>query len=133
MNHVLTPVLTPSELGRWGEDIACAALELTGMSLVERNWRPPQELGPNRPRGEIDLLMRDTDQQLVFVEVKTRSSQGYGHPLEAITGQKSARLRSLAYTYLNTHRGRFKSYRFDAVAVSGRPGLFTLEHRAGVI
>ena len=77
-------------LGRRGEAIAARHLEAAGLVIVERNWRCTH--------GEIDIVARDGG-DLVFVEVKTRSSVEYGHPLEAITpiklaDRKSTRLNS---------------------------------------
>ena len=75
------------ELGRRGERIAEHHLIERGLVVLDRNWRCPS--------GEIDLVLRDGD-ETVFVEVKTRAGLGYGHPLEAITMVKLARLRRLA-------------------------------------
>jgi putative endonuclease len=96
------------ELVRKGEALAADFLEEAGMKVVERNWRCSQ--------GEIDLVARDGD-ELVFVEVKTRSSLGYGHPLEAITVAKLARLRRLASAWCVAHPGQKGLVRIDAVAV----------------
>ena len=70
------------ELGARGERLAERHLVRSGLTLLDRNWRCPQ--------GEIDLVLRDGD-EVVFVEVKTRSSVAFGHPLEAITAAKLAR------------------------------------------
>src|SRR6218665_2831957 len=75
------------ELGRRGEDLAAAHLRACGMTMVERNGRCA--------RGEIDIIAHDGD-ETVFVEVKTRSGGGWGHPFESITPAKVARLRRLA-------------------------------------
>ncbi|HQJ35005.1 MAG TPA: YraN family protein, partial [Rhodoglobus sp.] len=83
-------------LGRRGEEIAARYLASRGLAIVERNWRCPQ--------GEIDLIARDGG-ELVFVEVKTRSSVAYGHPLESITPVKLARLRRLAAAWCDAHPG----------------------------
>lgn len=96
------------DLGKKGEALAADFLAEAGMQLVERNWRCSQ--------GEIDLVARDGD-ELVFVEVKTRSSLGYGHPLEAITVAKLARLRRLAAAWCAAHPGQAGLVRIDAVAV----------------
>src|ERR1700709_100831 len=74
-------------LGSRGEDLAASALTEAGMLVIDRNWRCSQ--------GEIDIVALDGD-ETVFVEVKTRTSVAFGHPLEAITAQKLARLRRLA-------------------------------------
>ncbi len=95
------------ELGIRGERIAERHLVARGMTLLDRNWRCAQ--------GEIDLVLRDGE-ETVFVEVKTRRSVAYGHPLEAITVVKLARLRRLAAAWTAAHAdaGRI---RIDAVAV----------------
>ena len=108
------------ELGRRGEAIAADYLAGGGMRLVERNWRCP--------RGEIDIVARDGD-ELVFVEVKTRSSMAFGHPLEAITVAKLARLRRLAVLWCAAHPGRHDRIRIDAVAVVAPAfGAVVVEH-----
>ena len=61
------------ELGRRGEDVAAEYVEAQGMRVVERNWRCRE--------GEIDVVALDGD-EVVVVEVKTRSGTGYGHALE---------------------------------------------------
>ena len=75
---------------------------------MDRNWRCPQ--------GEIDLVARD-GAELVFVEVKTRSSVAFGHPLEAITATKLARLRRLAAAWCEAHPGNHDRIRIDAVGI----------------
>ncbi len=81
-------------LGARGEELAAAALAAAGMLVIDRNWRCGQ--------GEIDIVAVDGD-ETVFVEVKTRASVAYGHPLEAITAQKLARLRRLAAAWCEAH------------------------------
>lgn len=95
-------------LGKLGEDVASAALEAAGYSILQRNWRCPQ--------GEIDIIARDGD-ETVFVEVKTRSSLAFGHPLEAITVHKLARLRRLAANWCESHPGPHHRIRIDAIAI----------------
>src|SRR4028119_1143926 len=72
-----------SVLGAQGEALAARHLTEQGMVLLDRNWRCPI--------GEIDLVLRDGS-VLVVCEVKTRSSNAYGSPLEAVTERKAARL-----------------------------------------
>jgi putative endonuclease len=108
------------DLGRRGEQVAADYLAGAGMTLVERNWRCPQ--------GEIDIVARD-GAELVFVEVKTRSSTGFGHPLEAITVAKLARLRRLAAAWCAAHPGPHGLIRIDAVAVVAPLfGAVSVEH-----
>ncbi len=107
------------ELGSRGENIAERYLVRRGLTLLDRNWRCPQ--------GEIDLVLRDGD-EVVFVEVKTRSSVAFGHPLEAITAAKLARLRRLAGAWCEANPGTAR-IRIDAVAVIAPRDLpATVEH-----
>ena len=108
------------ELGRRGENLAASHLIATGYEVVERNWRCRL--------GEIDIIATKDD-ELVFVEVKTRSSVAYGHPLEAITVRKLARLRQLARAWVEAHPGRHARIRIDAIAIiAPTHGLVEIEH-----
>lgn len=111
-------------LGRRGEDIAARHLVVAGLEVVERNWRCSQ--------GEIDIVAREGT-ELVFVEVKTRSSVAYGHPLEAITPTKLARLRRLAGAWCEAHPDQRGSVRIDAIAVIAPAAApAQVEHLRGV-
>lgn len=123
------------ETGRWGEDLACQILQAQGYRLLARNWRPTSQRGQERLRGEIDLIMEDPNQELVFIEVKTRSSSRQGHPLEAIGPAKVTKLRQLAYRWLDEQRGfiGYFSYRIDALAICGGPSSFSFEQRKAVV
>jgi putative endonuclease len=94
-------------LGRSGEDLAVDHLLAQGYTIIDRNWRCPM--------GELDIVARD-GATTVVVEVKTRSGSGFGHPLEAITPVKLARLRRLASAWCEAHGG-VERLRVDAVAV----------------
>ena len=101
-------------LGARGEDRAAAWYRAAGYDVVARNWRCAE--------GELDLVVGRPG-ELVFCEVKTRSSDRFGPPAEAVTIAKQRRLRTLAARFLADHvidaatGGR--SIRFDVVAVSG--------------
>jgi putative endonuclease len=108
------------DLGRRGEQYAADYLRGEGLTIIETNWRCPI--------GEIDLVARDGG-ETVFVEVKTRSGVGYGHPLEAITAQKLARLRRLAGAWFEAHPDVVGEARIDAVAViAPMGGPVSVEH-----
>ncbi|WP_213815855.1 YraN family protein [Glaciihabitans sp. dw_435] len=108
------------DLGRRGEAIAAEHLTKSGMQLIERNWRCSQ--------GEIDIVAR-AGSELVFVEVKTRSGTSFGHPLEAITTRKLARLRRLAAAWCAAHPGAAAGVRIDAIAVLlPRVGRVEIDH-----
>ncbi|GAB3410986.1 YraN family protein [Schumannella luteola] len=112
------------ELGRRGERIAEEHLIRSGIRVVDRNWRCSI--------GEIDLVARDGD-DVVFVEVKTRRGIGYGHPLEAITPVKLARLRRLAGAWCAAHPEVRGAVRIDAIGiVAARDTAPVVEHLQGV-
>jgi putative endonuclease len=104
-----------SIVGRNGEDAAAAWYEAAGYTLLDRNWRTRE--------GEIDIVAKRAT-TLVFCEVKTRRSDAFGTPAEAVTPRKQARLRSLAGQWLGVHQARADVIRFDVAAVlpSGRGG-----------
>ena len=112
------------ELGRRGEQVAAEWLQERGYTLIDRNWRCSA--------GELDLVLRDGS-TMVFAEVKTRSSLEFGHPFEAITSRKAARLRRLAAAWCREREPGAPSVRIDAVAVtdawSGNPNV---EHLTGI-
>lgn len=95
-------------LGADGEEQAAAWYEAHGYTVVARNWRCRE--------GELDLVVR-RGQGLVFVEVKTRRSDRFGTPAEAVTPTKQRRLRGLAARYLADTGTRAASLRFDVVAI----------------
>jgi putative endonuclease len=100
-------------LGRRGEDLAAAFLTEAGYLVVDRNWRCSQ--------GEIDIVASD-GAETVFVEVKTRSSVAFGHPFEAITARKLARLRRLAAAWCAENPGDHRNIRIDAISVIAPSG-----------
>jgi putative endonuclease len=111
-------------LGAYGERVAAQRLVEAGMVVLDRNWRCRG--------GEIDLVLRDGD-DLVFCEVKTRSSAAYGHPLEAVGATKAARLRMLAGRWLEAHDEHARGVRIDLVGVLlGKRGAAVVEHVRGV-
>ncbi len=70
------------------------------------------------PRGEADIVALDrTPGSLVFVEVKTRSSDEIASPLSAVNAEKRRRLRSIAEYYIGTHDIGELNVRFDVVSV----------------
>ena len=112
------------ELGRQGESDAVRFLVNAGLVILDRNWRSR--------RGEIDIIARD-GADLVFVEVKTRASLAYGHPFEAVTPAKLARLRVLASQWCEAHPFTSGNRRIDVVSILAPPGQpMRIEHLRGV-
>nr|WP_205753560.1 YraN family protein [Arthrobacter ruber] len=121
----MSAMLAKDRLGRRGEATAAVYLEEAGLTIVDRNWRCPA--------GEIDLVAVDGS-TLVIVEVKTRSSEDFGQPLEAITAAKLERLYLLASKWARSHNLRFSGFRIDAVGVlDDGTGAPRIEHLQGVI
>jgi putative endonuclease len=115
-------------VGRFGEQTAARHLEAAGLTILERNWRPPSG---SELRGELDLVARE-GAALVVVEVKTRSGTGFGTPAEAVTADKVRRVRRLAVAWLAAHPGQGHAFvRFDVVSVVRAPGGVTVEHLRG--
>ncbi|OPZ74704.1 MAG: hypothetical protein BWY80_00482 [Firmicutes bacterium ADurb.Bin456] len=95
-------------LGRQGEDAAARYLESNGYVLLHRNY--------SSRLGEIDIVATDRD-VLVFVEVRSRSSDDYGLAQESITGRKKLKLRQLAWQFIKAEGKTERNYRFDVVAI----------------
>lgn len=111
-------------LGGYGEAQAARFLVELGMVVLDRNWRCDL--------GEVDLVLRDGS-VLVFCEVKTRATEAYGSPLEAVTPAKVARLRRIAARWMHDRGVRADEVRLDLVGVlleGSGPGR--VEHVPGV-
>ncbi len=104
------PPEDPKALGRWGEEQARVFLEKQGLVCVDRNFTCQS--------GEIDLIMTQSDKSLVFVEVKTRTSEVH-YPVEsAITLAKKQRMTRAARYYVAIHRLTDRPLRFDVITLS---------------
>jgi putative endonuclease len=95
--------------GRGAEDLAVALLEARGFRVVVRNWR--------RPEGELDVVADDGG-TCVFVEVRSRTGQEFGHPLESINPRKRAQIARAARLYLEEVPTGAEAFRFDVVGVT---------------
>ena len=110
------PAATHLRAGRQAEELARRTLEAHGLRLLERNYRVAR--GRSRRGGEIDLILRDRDGTLVFVEVRARRDGAAGGAAASIGAAKRARLVFAAHIYL-AHFDRLPPCRFDVVAVDG--------------
>jgi len=97
------------QLGARGEKLAAQYLRRQGFKILYRNFR-------GRTGGEIDLVCRDRD-TLVFVEVKTRTREDFGRPLEAVNTQKERRISMGALAWLPLLGNPDIFFRFDVVEV----------------
>ncbi|HEX6926420.1 MAG TPA: YraN family protein [Longimicrobiaceae bacterium] len=101
-----------SPLGDRGEALAAERLEAEGWQILDRNYR----VG----RREVDLVAR-RGEVVAFVEVKTRRSGRFGHPLEAITRHKQREIAAVADAWIAAHGRAGEVYRFDAIAITFAP------------
>lgn len=95
-------------LGRWGELVAASYLEGEGYAIVDRNARTDY--------GEIDLIA-EKGGVMAFIEVKTRTSERYGNPEEAITAAKREHMLAAAQAYLQAHPEIEGDWRVDVIAI----------------
>ena len=105
---------TPSTtLGTIGEELAFQFLRSRGYKILLRNY--------TSALGEIDLVAKE-DGMLVFVEVKTRTSESMGAPAESVTRRKRRQITRSAQAYLKRYGLPDASCRFDVVSVLMRLG-----------
>ena len=105
--------VTTKAVGDAAELVALVHLRTAGLKLLETNYRTP-----GRGGGEIDLIMKDADGTLVFIEVRQRASQSHGGAGASISAVKQKRIIFAARHYLM----RFKTLppcRFDVVLIQG--------------
>jgi putative endonuclease len=113
------------ELGALGEQLAVEHLRSLGLRIVARNWRCRY--------GELDVIAADGDDTVVFVEVKTRTGDGFGGLEQAVTPQKLRRIRRLAGIWLAGQDLRWPGLRIDVVGVRvGRRRSPEVMHLRGV-
>ncbi len=102
-------VTKKQKIGEIGEEIAVKYLKKHGYKIKEQNWRS------NR-WGEIDIIATQAD-YLVFVEVKTRTTQEFGAPHCAVTYNKLKNLKKAAKYYICTYKKIPQAYRIDVVGI----------------
>jgi putative endonuclease len=105
-------------LGNKGEMLASRYLLDKGYAVLHYNWRAGHK--------EIDLIAKDRD-TLVFVEVKSRTSELYGDAYDAVTDDKIRLLISAAETYITKFKVDLK-FRFDIITVVGSSEPYRIEH-----
>lgn len=107
-------------LGRRGEDAATQYLQQRGYEVLARNWRSG--------RAEVDIIVVSPDQQtLIFVEVKTRSTDFYGYPELAVTARKMELLYEAADAW-QEEMGWTRDIRFDILALTTQGPGFRVYH-----
>lgn len=120
--HTMTRV----QLGALGEALAVDHLARMGLQILNRNWRCRY--------GELDVVACDeATRTVVFVEVKTRTGDGYGGLAQAVTERKVRRLRRLAGLWLAGQDRRWAAVRIDVIGVRiGRHRIPEITHLQGI-
>lgn len=106
------------KFGKEGEKAALDFVIEKGYKVLDINYR----LHP----FEVDIIATDNG-MIVFIEVKTRQTDEYGHPIEFITGKKEQNLIKVADYYLQYKRPGHEG-RFDVITLYKKEGAFILEH-----
>lgn len=109
------------EFGNKGEDLACEYLIKNGYKILERNKHFSKLC-------EIDIIAKLKD-KVVFVEVKTRKSNAFGFPMEAITKSKYHNIKTGALSYVQEHK--IKAFQIDVIGITLEP-ILKIEHLRNV-
>ena len=106
--------MTRVQLGAMGEALAVDHLTRMGLRILHRNWRCRY--------GELDVIASDeATRTVVFVEVKTRTGDGFGGLAYAVTERKVRRLRRLVGLWLSGQDARWATVRIDVIGVRVGP------------
>ncbi len=113
--------MTNKTKGNAGEDLACRYLKRNGYEILERNKHYSRFC-------EIDIIAKQKN-TIVFVEVKTRNTNSYGTPMEAITRTKFENIKKGVQYYLAENK--VKDFRIDVIGITLKPEL-KIEHLKNV-
>ncbi len=97
------------EKGFEGEQLAAKFLKANGYRILEKNYRTKS--------GEIDIIARK-NKSIVFIEVKTRTTDNFGTPVEAVDRRKLAKLEIVASQYIQKKKIEEPAYRFEVVSIT---------------
>lgn len=107
------------EIGAKGELLAQEYVKKLGYEILETNRQFQDGM---KKSCEIDIIAVDKG-TLVFIEVKTRSSDAFGSPLEAITKDKYQNIKTGLFNYLRETKVRYKKFRIDAISIVLNPEI----------
>ena len=108
LSIVKVSIVTNQSLGRAGEDAAVSFLKGRGYRILKRNFKCRL--------GEVDIIARDGE-TYCFVEVKTRNSDKFGLPQEAVSNSKQRQISKAALAYLKDNNLLNEKARFDVVSI----------------
>lgn len=117
-------MLTKQELGKKGETLAKQYLEKQGYQIIAQNFRCLQ--------GEIDIIAKEK-QELIFIEVKTRSTLKYGRPVEAVNQPKQKHMIKAAEYYLYRTKQENQCVRFDVIELYRKEKQLKIHHIKQII
>ena len=110
--------------GEYGENLAAEWYQKAGFAILQRNYRTKF--------GEIDIIVYQHNNWLVFVEVKTRSEKTFARPCEWVTVAKQKKIIAAAQEYLLQNQSFKEKIRFDVVEVmlnsKGQPQISCIEN-----
>lgn len=104
-------------LGKIGEEKAIEFLKKNGYKIIDRNFRTKI--------GEIDIICKKK-REIVFIEVKTRSSDDFGLPEEAVNEKKLKRMEKVAYLYMELKKIN-SPFKFEVLSIKKEDGDFKFE------
>jgi putative endonuclease len=107
-----------NQLGPEGEDVAVRHLQKKGFRIIHTNYKTPI--------GEADIVAAYKG-ATIFVEVKTRSSERFGEPFEAVNARKREKLKKIAL-YYQKHEDSKAALRFDVVSIKCKDSGYLIEH-----
>jgi putative endonuclease len=111
-NHKAFKDMRRIRTGKLGENLAVAYLQKAGYRILAQNYRCLY--------GEVDIIVQDGE-VIVFVEVKSRRSETFGEPQEAVGVEKQKKLSRIAMHYLQQQQMEARNARFDVIAVKLSP------------
>lgn len=97
------------KFGDLGEEMASSYLKKKGYKILERHFQTRF--------GEVDIIARFKN-SLILVEVKTRKTDDFGAPEEAVNERKLEKIMRTGYFYQNTHQNVSKDLRIDVIAIT---------------
>ena len=100
------------EVGKFGEKTAQEYLKKLGWKILDTNFHYSRY-------AELDIIAKDKD-SIVFVEVKTRSTNAFGHPFESINHKKLENIFKAGLAWLKTTKEPYKNFRIDVISILGQ-------------
>jgi putative endonuclease len=108
------------EEGMEGEKLAAGYLEDLGYSILDKNFHTRY--------GEIDLIARDNNGEIIFVEVKTRRAKSFGYPEEAVDERKIKKMLKTANIWLDGKNQLDSEWRMDIISIEMDSGTPKITH-----